>query len=286
VPCVGNSVADPEPVPSCPACTAPAASGGELCVLLVVHRIVSSAVGAGLSRQSLSRRSGSGRRATVADPLGQATDAVSRQPKNALVVIQLVDNDTVCPATTADVEAFQMKLESVLAQLDQGLPTSRVFVVSHHGTATKDFATLTPEHRRQEGGTGPCAFIDPQGRLVPRELDRIEHIGLRYEAALKAGCLKFARCRYDEGAFHNAPVEAKFTSAIDLNHFSIAGHAEAAAVAWKARKRLASCPLLDEEPGSRCSQSSRVTAQGVLPASTCKRNIARPSALWPGTRLA
>jgi hypothetical protein len=180
--------------------------------------------------------------ATVADALGQAQEAVSQQPKNALVVIQLVDNDTVCPATQADYDAFQMQLESVLAELDHGLPTSRVFVVSHYGTATKDFKTLTPVKRRHEGGTGPCAFIDPKGRLVPKELDRIEHIGLGYEAALKAGCLKFARCRYDDRAFHNAPVKAEFTSPIDVNHFSIAGHAQAAAVAWRALQKAGIMP--------------------------------------------
>ena len=100
-------------------------------------------------------------------------------------------------------------------------------MVSHYSTPTKDFQTLTPEQRRQEGGTGPCAFIDPQGALVPQELDRIEYICRGYEAALTAGCLTFARCRHDNDAFRNAPAKAEFSSPIYLNQFALFVQVEA-----------------------------------------------------------
>lgn len=182
--------------------------------------------------------------ATVDEALGQAQQALVHPPTNALVVIQLVDNDIVCPATQADYDAFQTGLEAVLRELDTGLPTSRIFVVSHYGTPRKDFAALTPDQRRQQGGSGPCDFINPRGKLVPAELRRLERIVDGLESALQAGCAKFDRCHYDDDAFHNAPVLAEYTSPIDLNHFSIAGHAKAADVAWQAitRAQLAPAP--------------------------------------------
>lgn len=180
--------------------------------------------------------------ATVTEALGQAQQALVRPPPNALVVIQLVDNDIVCPARQADYDTFQTSLEAVLEELDAGLPTSRVFVVSHYGTPTKDFAALTPAQRRQQGGSGPCDFIDPRGGLVPKELKRLESVIDGYEAALRNGCAKFERCRYDDNAFHDAPVRAAYTSPIDLNHFSVAGHAKAAEVAWRAMTRAGVVP--------------------------------------------
>ncbi len=175
--------------------------------------------------------------ATVSDVLGQAHQAVSARPPNPLVVIQVVDNDIACPATAQDLVRFQRTFESVLTTLAAGLPTSRVFVVSHYGKPANDFKALTPQQRVIEGGTGPCAFIDPEGRLVPAELDRLDRIILGYDEALRAGCARFAACQYDDGAFRDAPSRPGFTSPIDLNHFSIAGHAEAAAVAWEAMSK-------------------------------------------------
>lgn len=172
--------------------------------------------------------------ATVNDVQEQAAQAVARRPSRALVVIQVVDNDIVCPATTQDYVTFQSTFESVLKTLTDGLPTGRVFVVSHYGRPANDVRTLTAEQRVEEGGTGPCAFLDPKGRIVPRELDRLDRVILGYDEALRAGCGKFAACQYDDGAFRAAPSRAELTSPIDLNHFSIAGHAEAAAVAWQA----------------------------------------------------
>jgi hypothetical protein len=191
--------------------------------------------------------------ATVSDVLGQADQAVARRPSRPLIVIQVVDNDIACPATTQDYTTFQATFESVLKTLTDGLPTARVFVVSHYGRPANDVRTLTAEQRVQEGGTGPCAFLDPQGRLVPRELDRLDRIILRYDEALRAGCGKFTACQYDDGAFRAAPSRPELTSPIDLNHFSIAGHAEAAAVAWQA--------MAQAEQGEPCHQ-------GVLPCPT------------------
>jgi hypothetical protein len=83
---------------------------------------------------------------------------------------------------------------------------------------------------------GPCAFLDPRGRLVPKELARLETIIHGYEAQLAAGRKRIPRCTYDGGAF-GRQVDKNEQITEDLNHLSIKGAAEAAAVAWAAMKR-------------------------------------------------
>ncbi len=174
--------------------------------------------------------------ATVDEVLSQASAAVAEQPRNALVVIQVMDNDIVCPATQHDYAQFQTTFQNVLSELDRGLPTSRIFVVTQFGSPDTYAEALTPIQRRSFGGTGPCAFLDPEGRIFPKELHRLEKIIRGYEAALEQGCAAFARCVFDDGAFSNAVDKPQYI-APDLNHFSVAGHAEAAALAWEAMRR-------------------------------------------------
>jgi hypothetical protein len=179
--------------------------------------------------------------ATVADLVDQAVAAVARQPRNPLVVVQIMDNDIVCPAAQSDFDTFQATFESALQVVDEGLPTSRLFVVSQYGSPTTGWRMLSRAQRVSFGGTGPCDFLDPRGDLVPPALDRLEDAIHGYEAALKAGCLKLARCRSDQEAFGTAPDRAEFV-APDLNHFSVKGHAQAAAVAWAAMKKAGLVP--------------------------------------------
>ena len=98
--------------------------------------------------------------ATVNQVLSQATAAVAEQPRNALVLVQLIDNDLVCPAGREDYTHFETTFKTVLATLDRGLPTSRIFVVTQFGSPETYAAALTPAQRRSLGGTGPCAFLD------------------------------------------------------------------------------------------------------------------------------
>ena len=179
--------------------------------------------------------------ATVDQLVGQAQEAVALRPTNPLVIIQIMDNDMVCPATGNDYATFESTFVSALKTLDKGLPSSRLFVVSQFGSPATNAKALTPAQRVSAGGTGPCAGIDPRGRLVPKELARLEGIIHQYEARLKAGCLKVSRCRYDEGAFGDVVDRPQYI-APDLNHFSIKGHAQAAAVAWAAMKKAELVP--------------------------------------------
>jgi hypothetical protein len=179
--------------------------------------------------------------ATVLDLVGQAERAVALEPKPDLVLIQIMDNDIVCPAKASDYAAFRSTFISALKVLAQGAPESSIFVVSQFGSPTTQLRTFTPAERKSFGGTGPCASLDPQGRIVPKELARLETIIHGYEAKLEAGCKLVAQCRYDNGAFGRIVDKRAYWSS-DMSHLSVKGHAKAAAVAWAAMKRAGLVP--------------------------------------------
>lgn len=178
--------------------------------------------------------------ATVHDLVRQAERALALEPKPELILIQIMDADMVCPAKARDYAAFRSTFVSALKLLGQGTPESSFFVVSQFGSPS-NWRMLSPAERRRVGGTGPCAFLDPRGRLVPKELARLERIIHGYEAQLEAGCKVVAQCRYDGGAFGRIVDKRAYWSS-DLNHFSIKGHAKAAAVAWTSLGRASLVP--------------------------------------------
>ena len=98
-----------------------------------------------------------------------------------------------------------------------------------------------PARGRPPQAAARRAGLDPEGHLVPKELARLEGVTHQYEAQLKAGCQKVTRCRYDEGAFGDIVDRPEYL-APDLNHFSVKGHAKAAAVAWAAMKHAELVP--------------------------------------------
>jgi hypothetical protein len=179
--------------------------------------------------------------ATVSDLLGQAQQAVTLKPTPGLFLVQIMDNDIVCPATSGDYATFRSKLITALGVLARGAPNARIFVVSQYGSPTTYWKALRPAQRKQFGGVGPCAFLDPRGQLVPKELNRLESIIHLYEAQLAAGCRRIPRCTYDGGAF-GRQVDKTEQISEDLNHFTITGATEAAAVAWTVMKRRGVIP--------------------------------------------
>jgi hypothetical protein len=179
--------------------------------------------------------------ATVSDLVRQAKRAVSLKPKPDLVVIQIMDADIVCPLQARELRAFRSTFVSALRVLARSAPKARFFVVSQFGSPTTYWKVLSPEERARVGGAGPCDFLDPTGELAPTKLARLEKAIHGYEAQLSAGCKRFLRCRYDRGAFGRIGDEREYFSS-DLNHFSITGHAKAAAVAWEAMKRVGIIP--------------------------------------------
>ncbi len=179
--------------------------------------------------------------ATVDELVFQAEEAVELKPQPDLIVIQIGDADIVCPVSPDDLRAFRSTFESALDVLARGTPSSRLFVVSQFGSPTTYAKALTQAERQSIGGTGPCDFFDPSGRLVPEKLANLEEAIHGYEAQLEAGCKRFRRCRYDGGAFGRIVDRREYFSS-DLNHFSVEGHAKAAATAWAALKRAGLVP--------------------------------------------
>jgi hypothetical protein len=184
--------------------------------------------------------------ATVQRLVAQAREAVSLTPLPELFLIQIMDNDIVCPAAATDLQSFRSNLVTALGILMRGAPGSRVFVTSQFGSPGTFAASLSSAERtrfaRQAGfGAGPCDFIDQTGRIVPNRLARLDRVTHGYEAQLAAGCRRFTQCTYDGGAFGRVVDRRRYVSS-DLNHFSIAGHAEAAAVAWAAMQRAGVVP--------------------------------------------
>jgi hypothetical protein len=119
-----------------------------------------------------------------------------------------------------------------------------MFLVSQWGSPPTYWKALSPAQRRAYGSSspqGPCQFLTPNGKPVPKELARLDGIIHYYEAQLKAACTETPRCTYDGGAFGRQIDMHRFISE-DLNHFSVKGHAAAAAVAWSTMGRLGVIP--------------------------------------------
>ena len=178
--------------------------------------------------------------ATIADIKQQALSAVAQDPPD-LVLIQAIDADIVCPATQSDYDAFGTGLAEVLDVFKRNAPATRVFVVTQFGTPSTYTAALTPAQRKSFGGTGPCAFVDPQGQVVPKEMKRLESIIDGYEAQIPLVCDTYEMCSHDHGAM-SRQVEHPGDFGDDLNHFSIQGHARVAAVVWKALQQAGLMP--------------------------------------------
>ena len=184
--------------------------------------------------------------ATVTELLQQAHQAVALKPVPQLIVVQIMDNDILCPATAKDYASFLSTFASALGVLSRGAPHSHIFVVSQFGSPGTFAASLSRSERLrfalQSGiGGGPCDFVNPEGRIVDAKVELLDKDIHGYEAELKAGCLRFVQCRYDGGAAGNIVDKRSYVSS-DLNHFSIAGNAKAAAVAWAAMQRMGVIP--------------------------------------------
>ena len=104
----------------------------------------------------------------------QVEGLLDLDPAPELVLVQVVDADMVCPATEGDFRRFETDLTALLQRIADGLPEARVFIPSYYADPATYVEALTRSERRQVGGTGPCAIIDPRGRVVAAELARLE----------------------------------------------------------------------------------------------------------------
>ena len=108
------------------------------------------------------------------------------------------------------------------------------------GIVAKPLAgSLRPAQRKQFGGVGPCAFLDPRRQLVPKRARqaRDDHPLLRGQARRRLQAHPPVHLR--QGAF-GRQVDKNEQITEDLNHFTVKG--AAAAVAWAAMKRRGVIP--------------------------------------------
>jgi hypothetical protein len=166
----------------------------------------------------------------------EATLLLGSGPKPDLILIQIMDNDMTCPVEPAALSDFRTRLTSTLKKLARGAPKSSQFVVSQFGSVPTYARILTREERASQGGTGPCDFMTPTGKVAQKKVVRAEKAIHAYEHALKNACGTVRQCTYDGGAFGRIVDRREYLSS-DLNHGTVAGHAKAAAVAWAAMRR-------------------------------------------------
>jgi hypothetical protein len=174
--------------------------------------------------------------ASIVEVATQADRLLEDDPKADLIVIQVMDNDMTCPVERAALSDFRTQLAATLTKLGRGAPNSSQFMVSQFGSVPTYARSLTREQRAAQAGTGPCDFMTPSGTIAPTKLVRLENAIHAYEGALEAACDRVRQCTYDGGAFGRSGDRREYVSS-DSNHFSIKGHAKAAAVAWAAMRR-------------------------------------------------
>jgi hypothetical protein len=179
--------------------------------------------------------------ATIAEVHSQVDQLLEVEPAPELVLVLVVDNDMVCPATDADYRLFETDLTALLQRIADGLPAARVFMVSFYGDPASYVEALGRSERRQVGDTGPCAIIDPSGQVVAAELARLQRIIVGYDHAIESACAAADRCTYDGGAFTRVCLQREDIGG-DLQHISTVGNAEAAATAWQALRSAGLIP--------------------------------------------
>jgi lysophospholipase L1-like esterase len=172
---------------------------------------------------------------TIEDLAAQARRAAKLTPKPQLIVIQILDNDIGCDGSDPKrYAAFGKKFAAVLGRLTSRLPGVRIFVVSQYGRPERFFAVINdtgdPAAIGEFSGTGPCDAFD-YGKLVPERIAYLTKVIEGYEDQEATACKRFTGCYFSRSALSSA-IDKPERIASDLDHLSIAGHKEAAAVAW------------------------------------------------------
>jgi hypothetical protein len=165
----------------------------------------------------------------------QEKQAAAVTPTPELVIIQSIDNDIRCDGSDPqNYGPYRQKLTGVMDTLTADLPNADVFFVSQWAdvkTYDRVVMKIDPAHVT---GTGPCDPIDLTTRkLNPKHEAYLQHQVDRYWAIVTAVCAQYPTCRTDKGALQRMPLAAGDLAA-DLNHLSVKGHHEMAALVWQA----------------------------------------------------
>jgi len=168
--------------------------------------------------------------ADLAALTGQAEALSQLKPQPELVIIATLDSDITCPASADDFATYGAGLKKLLDSLLEQMPASRFFITTQTSTPSHDAQIYSPEERARSGGTGPCAFLDPKGRLVPKELKRLETAIAGYKAQVSAACAEVDRCHTDQSGKGWSLKRSGLSD--DLNHMNVSGQARWAEHEW------------------------------------------------------
>ncbi|RYP87690.1 hypothetical protein EKO23_04635 [Nocardioides guangzhouensis] len=180
-------------------------------------------------------------RATLDDLHGQARSLVALQPPDPLVVLQPIGEGLDCPASRADLDRFEEQLRATLDEIDDGLPTSRIFVVTRFGSSRPYVGSTGPARRVTVPGTGRCVTADAHGRVLPRGVARRGAAERAYGRRLARSCAAVPRCADDRGALTATRVRPSYVDA-RRGCLSVRGEAAEAAVAWRSMRAAGLLP--------------------------------------------
>jgi lysophospholipase L1-like esterase len=171
----------------------------------------------------------------VTSLISQASQLVARTPRPQLVLIQTIDNDQKCDGTdAANYGPYRTKLTEVLDTLAQGLPGSRIFIVSQWAdvkTYDRVVFAIDPGHL---AGDGPCDTVNPKTmKIDPAKEAYLQRLVDDYWGIVTSVCAAHPTCRTDGGAMQRMDLKPEDLSS-DRNHLSVAGHAKMAAMVWAA----------------------------------------------------
>lgn len=169
--------------------------------------------------------------ANLAGLTEQAHQLVQIQPQPELVIIATLDNDITCPASDAELATYRAELKRLLDMLAEQMPSSRFFITAQGSTPRNDAAIYSPAERARFGGTDSCAFLDPQGHLVPAKLRRLEAALAGYKSQVVDVCTDANRCVTDQSGVGWRLRRSDLSD--DLNHLNLSGQARWAEHQWR-----------------------------------------------------
>ena len=167
--------------------------------------------------------------ADVTSLAAQARTLIGEEPQPELVLIATLDADITCPASQYDLDTYGESLGDVLQELSEEMPASRFFITSQISSPRREAEIYTHEERASLGGTGPCAFIDPDGDVVPEELERLEGAIAAYKDEVTAACAQTDRCTTDQSGT-GWTMQAEYSD--DIDHLNLEGQARWAEHVW------------------------------------------------------
>jgi lysophospholipase L1-like esterase len=168
---------------------------------------------------------------TMADLVAQARQAV--RVRAAYVTIEIGEND-LCAYTP--VAKFRAELRRGLAALADG--RRKILLLSIENLAAHwRVLDANPAARKafKAGGGIDCGLGDSASGAY---LAQIEARARALNAVEAEACSAVPYCLYDGGAYFRLPLRARYFSAADYQHLSVAGQRALAAAEWKVALRF------------------------------------------------